>query len=158
MRFCLDCETTFPYTDGTHTLRRCPSCDSHNIRLYKPTAASWAALRQPEDEHFPKDPFQRAVQSLKYIPDEQLQDLVLVITKLLEAREDERAGKMPDAAPDGDSTTQNATYMNGGGSKGSARGHIEAKIINGCGPYLYLRWWQGKRHRSFYLGKAPKTP
>jgi hypothetical protein len=33
-------------------------------------------------------------------------------------------------------------------------GHVEEKFINGCGPYRYLRYWDGKTHRSVYLGKA----
>jgi len=35
-------------------------------------------------------------------------------------------------------------------------GYLEAKTINGCGPYLYLRYWAGKTHKSKYVGKAPK--
>ena len=30
------------------------------------------------------------------------------------------------------------------GDKPAAQGHVEAKMINGCGPYLYLRYWSGK--------------
>lgn len=33
------------------------------------------------------------------------------------------------------------------------KGYVEEKYINGCGPYRYLRYWDGKRHRSVYLGK-----
>lgn len=40
-----------------------------------------------------------------------------------------------------------------------ARGHIEAKYIprgnKRHGPYLYLRYWQGGKLRSKYLGKPP---
>ncbi len=32
-------------------------------------------------------------------------------------------------------------------------GYIEEKFINGCGPYRYLRYWDGKTHKSVYLGK-----
>jgi hypothetical protein len=32
-------------------------------------------------------------------------------------------------------------------------GHIEEKFINGCGPYRYLRYWDGQTHKSVYLGK-----
>lgn len=32
-------------------------------------------------------------------------------------------------------------------------GYIERKMINGCGPYYYLRTWNGKTHSSIYLGK-----
>ena len=45
----------------------------------------------------------------------------------------------------------------GGAPKGRGRGRgywIEAKIINGCGPYLYRRWREGGRVRSEYIGKA----
>ena len=38
--------------------------------------------------------------------------------------------------------------------KAAARGHIELKTINGCGPYKYLRFWEGKTLRSVYKGKA----
>lgn len=34
------------------------------------------------------------------------------------------------------------------------QGYIEHKMINGCGPYRYLRFWVGRKHRSVYLGKA----
>lgn len=34
-----------------------------------------------------------------------------------------------------------------------AKGHVEEKTINGYGPYLYLRYWQGKTLKSKYLGK-----
>lgn len=34
-------------------------------------------------------------------------------------------------------------------------GHwIETRLVNGCGPYSYERWWDGGRKRSKYLGKA----
>jgi hypothetical protein len=34
------------------------------------------------------------------------------------------------------------------------KGYVEEKIVNGCGPYRYLRYWDGKIHKSVYLGKA----
>ncbi|MDA8113675.1 MAG: hypothetical protein M0Z43_02965 [Acidithiobacillus sp.] len=34
-------------------------------------------------------------------------------------------------------------------------GHIEEKMINGCGPYRYLRVWRNGRLTSRYLGKKP---
>ena len=40
------------------------------------------------------------------------------------------------------------------GDKPAAKGHVEAKMINGCGPYLYLRYWSGKTLKSKYIGKA----
>jgi hypothetical protein len=43
------------------------------------------------------------------------------------------------------------------GDKPAAHGHIEAKMINGCGPYLYRRYWEGKTLKSEYIGKAKKA-
>ena len=43
------------------------------------------------------------------------------------------------------------------GDKPAAKGHVEAKIINGCGPYLYLRYWSGKTLKSKYIGKAKQS-
>jgi len=40
------------------------------------------------------------------------------------------------------------------GKPSNQRGYVEEKMINGCGPYRYLRFWSGKKHRSVYLGKA----
>jgi hypothetical protein len=33
------------------------------------------------------------------------------------------------------------------------KGYVEEKMVNGCGPYRYLRYWDGKTHKSVYLGK-----
>ena len=41
------------------------------------------------------------------------------------------------------------------GKPSNQKGFIEEKMINGCGPYRYLRYWDGKVHRSVYLGKEP---
>ena len=41
--------------------------------------------------------------------------------------------------------------------KPAAKGHIEAKMINGCGPYLYLRYWSGKTLKSKYIGKGKQS-
>lgn len=40
------------------------------------------------------------------------------------------------------------------GKPSNQQGYIEEKLINGCGPYRYLRFWSGKKHRSVYLGKT----
>ena len=45
----------------------------------------------------------------------------------------------------------------GNGHKPAAKGHVEAKMINGCGPYLYLRYWSGKTLKSKYIGKAKQS-
>lgn len=52
---------------------------------------------------------------------------------------------------DSDRHTSSNNDSNGGGT---GRGSIERKTINGCGPYLYLRYWSCGKHRSIYLGKA----
>ncbi len=55
---------------------------------------------------------------------------------------------------------QDDDQVNGNGEKPpktAARGHIEEKVINGCGPYLYLRYWQGKTLKSKYIGKKGQS-
>jgi hypothetical protein len=46
-------------------------------------------------------------------------------------------------------------------SQTGAKGHIEMKYVprgnKRYGPYLYLRYWQGGKLRSKYLGKAPQN-
>jgi len=43
----------------------------------------------------------------------------------------------------------------GGKAKRSHGGHwVEVRLVNGCGPYAYERWWDGNVKRSKYLGKA----
>ena len=39
-------------------------------------------------------------------------------------------------------------------SNSQHQGHYEEKIINGCGPYRYLRYWERGKHCSVYLGKV----
>jgi len=43
--------------------------------------------------------------------------------------------------------------LNRRGPRGG-QGSFEDKIINGCGPYRYLRYWFGKTHKSVYLGRV----
>lgn len=43
------------------------------------------------------------------------------------------------------------------GNGKTAKGHVEAKMINGCGPYLYLRYWSGKTLKSKYIGKGKQS-
>ena len=70
------------------------------------------------------------------------EELLVILQAMLEAEEDEQA--------DDEHTLKEHTQHRG--PKGG-RGHFERKIINGCGPYLYLRYWSGGKHRSVYIGK-----
>lgn len=38
------------------------------------------------------------------------------------------------------------------GKRGGA--YFEDKVVNGCGPYRYLRYWQAGKRKSLYVGKA----
>jgi hypothetical protein len=58
------------------------------------------------------------------------------------------------ATEDTEATEEQATGGNSGKSKAGPAGWVELKHINGYGPYAYLRWREGKRMRSKYLGKA----
>ncbi|MEB3338965.1 MAG: hypothetical protein VKJ46_15955 [Leptolyngbyaceae bacterium] len=57
-------------------------------------------------------------------------------------------------------TTKTRTLTPGeGNKKPPIQGSFERKMIKRKGkehgPYLYLRWWIGGKHKSTYLGKAP---
>ncbi|MEO0801138.1 MAG: hypothetical protein AAFY57_02520 [Cyanobacteria bacterium J06642_2] len=69
-------------------------------------------------------------------------ELLAVLQGLLAAEEAQEEARSPSSKP--------FTYRGPKGGKGS----IELKTINGCGPYRYLRYWSGNKHRSVYLGKA----
>lgn len=76
----------------------------------------------------------------------ELQLLVDAIQGLLDARAGENGAVR---VQDGDETTEKRTLTT------DKQGSFEHKLIKGYGPYLYLRWWSGGKHRSTYLGKAP---
>lgn len=74
------------------------------------------------------------------------EELLIILQAMLEAEENEQAtGSKPLKA-----------RLQHRGPKGG-KGYYERKTINGCGPYLYLRYWSGGKHRSVYLGKVPPT-
>lgn len=73
----------------------------------------------------------------------ELQEVAYIVAGLLQALEDE--DQPEDQVEGGEVETK------------AARGHIELKIINGCGPYRYLRYWAGKTLKSHYLGKAKES-
>lgn len=87
-------------------------------------------------------PFRAVTGNLSKLSKRELQEVADMVRGLLEAYEDQEAEATNDRAP-----------SNGADGKKAARGHIEAKIINGCGPYLYLRYWAGKTLKSQYIGK-----
>ncbi len=89
--------------------------------------------------------FKATVRSLDRLSDEELTDLDALLHGLIEAREDEAAEETQSFESAGKAT-----------AKKEARGHIELKLINGYGPYKYLRYWQGKTLKSEYIGKAKK--
>lgn len=88
-----------------------------------------------------KSPFDTVTSSLGQLGRGELEELQVIIAAYLAALtedEDEDQGETgDDFAPNGR----------------AARGHVEEKTINGCGPYLYLRYWEGKTLKSKYIGK-----
>ncbi|MBD2047285.1 hypothetical protein H6F78_17080 [Coleofasciculus sp. FACHB-64] len=46
------------------------------------------------------------------------------------------------------------TNPNRGHKSGSGTGYFEEKMINGCGPYRYLRYWREGQRKSVYVGKV----
>lgn len=75
---------------------------------------------------------ERVVQAIAQWNRSDKEQLLVILQAMLEAEEDEQAAD--------DHTLKERTQHRG--PKGG-RGHFERKIINGCGPYLYLRYWSG---------------
>lgn len=84
-----------------------------------------------------------------------LRELQAVLRGLIEALETSQEN--PENATDDDGSRKDEFEQ--ARTKG-VRGHIEAKYIprgnKRHGPYLYLRYWQGGKLRSKYLGKPQK--
>lgn len=89
-----------------------------------------------------KTPFDTVTSNLGALSRPELVELAAMVAVLL--AEDDEADDQVEAGGDGKP------------AKAAARGHVEAKVINGCGPYLYLRYWSGKTLKSKYIGKANK--
>ncbi len=87
-----------------------------------------------------KTPFETVTSQLGQLDRRELGELADMVAALLDATDDDSGD---DDRVEGDKP-----------AKSGAKGHIEAKTINGCGPYLYLRYWSGKTLRSKYIGKA----
>ena len=87
-----------------------------------------------------KKPFDIATSQLGQLTRSELEELAVMVATLLDATK----------AEDDDQVADQEEKP----AKSGAKGHIEAKVINGCGPYLYLRYWSGKTLKSKYIGKA----
>jgi hypothetical protein len=90
----------------------------------------------------------KITQNIDGLSDEDLRFLLRLLQAILEAREDHRVKE--DQREDENRTTQQA-YIS---DQHPFRGCYELKIINGCGPYRYLRYRDGKILRSKYMGKV----
>jgi hypothetical protein len=81
-------------------------------------------------------------------------ELIAILQALQEA---EAGGKEERGEPDDISEAAREKVkeeaLNRRGIRGGI-GSFEDKIINGCGPYRYLRYWYGKTHKSVYLGRV----
>lgn len=86
-----------------------------------------------------KTPFEALSSNLGQLSRPELEDLAEMVASLLAIGEEKEAQEAAE-----------------GKEMAGAKGHIEAKMINGCGPYLYLRYWSGKTLKSKYIGKEGK--
>lgn len=91
----------------------------------------------------PKTPYQAVKGNLGQLTRPQLQEVAYIVAGLLQALEGEDQPEPDQAGAEVETK--------------AARGHIELKTINGCGPYRYLRYWAGKTLKSHYLGKAKES-
>jgi hypothetical protein len=80
-----------------------------------------------------------------------LRELQAALGGLIEVLETPQKTSEPDSNGDGNRKESKRRSQKG------SKGHIEAKYIprgnKQHGPYLYLRYWQGGKLRSKYLGK-----
>jgi len=101
-----------------------------------------------------KSPTDKLLPSLTLWELADLRELYAALGGLIEALE--TSHEPPESELEKDGTKEEAVQP----SKEVTRGHIEAKYIprgnKRHGPYLYLRYWQGGKLRSKYLGKPQK--
>ena len=88
-----------------------------------------------------KSAFDTVAGNLAALNRAELEELAVMVATLLAPEEDQEEPE-PENAQAGEVK---------GGKRGG--GYIEAKMINGYGPYLYLRYRVGKSLRSKYIGK-----
>ena len=60
---------------------------------------------------------------------------------------------LAETVDDEPSLNGNGNTSNGNGGR-SPRGYVELKMINGCGPYRYLRFRSQGKYKSVYLDKV----
>lgn len=92
-----------------------------------------------------KTPFDTVTSHLGQLTRGELAELADIVAALLAATEEE------------DDDDDQVEALDDKADRPAAKGHIELKTINGCGPYQYLRYWSGGRLRSKYIGKAKKS-
>ena len=101
----------------------------------------------------PKSPTDKLLPSLSTWELSDLRELQAALAGLIEALEPSQVNPKDAADDDGGGKDEFEQARTKG-----ARGHTEAKYIprgnKQHGPYLYLRYWQGGKLRSKYLGKA----
>lgn len=96
---------------------------------------------------------QRIAQDTASLSRDELLELQAIVQGLLESLDE------PDEADEPSPSEPKITADNYRGKRGG-RGYREIKSIpdkksgKTYGPYLYLRYWQGKKLKSVYLGKA----
>jgi|WetSurMetagenome_2_1015567.scaffolds.fasta_scaffold105524_4 hypothetical protein len=91
-----------------------------------------------------KKPFKEICSRLSELKRFELIELKSIIEAILNIEKEHRE-KYPTVAP---LSNKKLRYANG---------HIELKLIRGFGPYMYLRYWSGKKLKSVYIGKAKKS-
>ena len=85
-----------------------------------------------------KTPFDTVTSQLGQLTRSELSELADMVAALLDATDD-------DQVEDEDQVKGDKP------AKPAAKGHIEWKTINGCGPYPYLRYWTAGKLKSKYM-------
>lgn len=93
------------------------------------------------------NPLDQVLGICKNLEDRKIEEIVSMLEGLLEARQSE--AERLEAEADWQVIQEKRRA-----SGKPAKGWFELKMIGDCGPYQYLRWYDGKRKPSKYIGKA----
>lgn len=91
--------------------------------------------------------FDAVCDALPSLADDRLEEIAGMIEAILEERRAKGTGaRVEDVGADVGTGT--------GGGHGAARGWVEVRMVNGCGPYAYQRWYEGGIKKTKYIGKV----
>lgn len=95
-----------------------------------------------------KSAFKTVTSHLGQLTKIELEELQKAVTALLEVTVEEEVKVKPT-----NEELMRLSFREAREGKKPRKGYVETKMINGYGPYLYLRFWSEGRLKSLYIGK-----